>query len=160
MKKFMLLAAGVVMSVVLGACSTAQQADASAKLAQLQTLVNNGCLVVQPTLTAVAALDPVVATAATANGLFCATAGAITVTSVQSLVSTGIPAIERAITASTLVPAEQKPIIIAALGVFQLTVGNALALYGNAATATAASTSAVASASVATAASAPVAASE
>ncbi|NML34969.1 hypothetical protein [Paraburkholderia antibiotica] len=147
MKRIMLLAAGLVLSIALGACSTAQQTSATADLAKLQAIVSNGCLVVQPTLTAVAALDPVVATAATANGLFCATAGAITVTSVQSLISTGIPAIEKAITDSTLVPAEQKPIIIAAIGVFQLTAVNALAVYSNAAAATPAAASAPVAAS-------------
>jgi hypothetical protein len=85
-----------------------------------------------------------VSAAATANGLFCAAAGAITVTSVQSLIATGIPAIEKAITASTLVPADQKVVIVAAIGVFQLTVTNALAVYGSTA-----STAAPASAPVA-----------
>jgi hypothetical protein len=145
MIKKLCLAAALVASIA--GCSTAQQADASAKLAQLQTVVTNGCMVVQPTLVAVAAIDPVVSAAATANGLFCATAGALNVASIQSLLSTGIPAIDQAITASTLIPADQKPIFIAALGVFQLTVANALMVYGNAA------------ATAPTAASAPVAAS-
>jgi len=135
MKKILAAFAAGFVALALGACSTAQQSDATAKLAQLQTVVNNGCLVIQPTLVAVAALDPAVSAAATANGLFCAAAGAITVTSVQSLISTGIPAIEQAITASTLVPADQKPLIVAAIGVFQLTVTNALAVYSSAASA-------------------------
>lgn len=158
MKKLMLLAAGIVVSVVFVAgCSTTQQQTASADLAKLQTTINNGCLVVQPALVATAALDPAVAAAATANGLFCATAGAITVTSAQSLIASGIPAIEQAITASTLVPDDQKPLIVAALGVFQLTVTNALAVYGNAAVtaAPASAASAPAAASVPVAASAP-----
>jgi hypothetical protein len=149
MKKLMLLAAGIAASIAIAACSTAQQASASADLAKLQTTVTNGCMVVQPTLMAVAAVDPVVSTAATANGLFCATAGAITVTSIQTLVSTGIPAIEQAVTQSTLVPANQKPLVMAALGVFQLTVTNALAVYGQASAATAASGASAASAPVA-----------
>jgi hypothetical protein len=148
MKKILAAFAAGLVALSLGACSTAQQADASTKLAQLQTIVTNGCLVVQPTLMAVASVDPVVATAATANGLFCATAGAISVASVQSLISTGIPAIEKAVTDSTLIPANQKPIVMAGLGVFQLTVVNALAVYGNAA------------ATAPAAASAPVAASQ
>jgi hypothetical protein len=131
-------------ALALGACSTVQQASASADLAKLQTAVTNGCMVVQPTLMAVAAVDPVVSTAATANGLFCATAGAVTVTSVQTLVSTGIPAIEQAVTASTLIPANQKPLVMAALGVFQLTVTNALAVYGQASAAPAAASAPVA----------------
>jgi hypothetical protein len=146
--KLYALVAGVAL-LALGACSTAQQTTASADLAKLQTVVVNGCMVVEPTLTAVAVVDPVVATAATANGLFCATAGAITVTSVQTLVSSGIPAIEKAVTASTLIPAEQKPLVMAALGLFQMTVSNALAVYGNASAATPASAVPAASAPVA-----------
>jgi hypothetical protein len=148
MKTLYALVAGVAL-LALGACSTAQQATASADLAKLQTVVVNGCMVVEPTLTAVAVVDPVVGTAATANGLFCATAGAITVTSVQTLVSSGIPAIEKAVTASTLIPAEQKPLVMAALGLFQMTVSNALAVYGNASAATPASAVPAASAPVA-----------
>jgi hypothetical protein len=147
MLKTLCLAAAIVASVA--GCSTAQQATASADLAKLQTVVVNGCMVVEPTLTAVAVVDPVVATAATANGLFCATAGAITVTSIQTLVSSGIPAIEKAVTASTLIPAEQKPLVMAALGLFQMTVSNALAVYGNASAATPASAAPAASAPVA-----------
>ncbi|WGS53602.1 hypothetical protein LFL96_21325 [Paraburkholderia sp. D15] len=128
-KLFAAFAAGLV-ALALAACSTTQQATASADLAKLQTVVTNGCLVVQPTLVAVAAIDPAVSTVATANGLFCAASSAITVTSMQSLVSTGIPAIEQAVTASTLIPADQKPLVMAGLGVFQLTVVNALAVYG------------------------------
>lgn len=149
MFKRMLLAAGIVASIVFAGCSTTQQESATAALAKLQTDVVNGCMVVQPTLQSVAALDPQVAVAATTNGLFCATASAITVTSVQSLLGSGIPAIEQAVNASTLIPANQKPIIIAALGVFQLTVTNALAVYGQAAAAAPASTPAAASAPVA-----------
>lgn len=128
------LALGIVISsmLALGACSTAQQANTAETLAQLQTQVEQGCMVVQPTLQAVAVLDPAVAAAATANGLFCATAGAITVTSVQQLIGTGIPAIEQAVTASTLIPAQNKPIIMAGLGLFQLTITNAFAAYGKA----------------------------
>jgi hypothetical protein len=142
--KMLRIAAGLALSAcfVFAGCTTAQQASASANLAKLQAIVVNGCMVVQPTLTAVAALDPVVAAAATANGLFCATASAITVTDAQSLLSTGIPAIEKAVTDSTIVPANQKPIIMAALGVFQLTVQNAMTVYGQAAPAATAPASA------------------
>ena len=128
MKKLALLIA--VFSMALFGCTTAQEQSAVSALAKLQTQVQNGCMVVQPTLMAVAALDPVVATAATANGLFCATAGAITVTSVQSLIGTGIPAIQKAINASTFIPANEKPIYAAVVGIFQVTVTNAFAAYG------------------------------
>lgn len=116
--------------LALGACSTAEQAKTTETLAMLQVQVQQGCMVVQPTLQAVAVLDPAVAAAATANGLFCAAAGSITVTSIQSLIGTGIPAIEQAVTASTAIPANEKPAIMAGLGIFQLTVTNAFAAYG------------------------------
>lgn len=144
--KNIFIAGAIAGLVALGGCSTAQQQTAAADLAKLQTVVNNGCMVVQPALVATAAIDPAISAVATANGLFCTAAGAITVTSAQSLVSTGIPAIEQAVTASTLIPANQKPLVMAALGVFQLTVTNALDVYGQA--------------TVAATASAPVAASQ
>jgi hypothetical protein len=145
MKKLMLLAAGLVVAIAFTACSSTGPQSATTALAKLQTDVVNGCMVFQPTLQSVAVLDPAVATAATANGLFCATASAITITSAQSLLGTGIPAIEQAVNASTLIPAAQKPLVIAALGLFQLTVTNALAVYGQA-SATPASAPAAASA--------------
>ncbi|CAM2142743.1 Lipoprotein [Pararobbsia alpina] len=142
MKKMLLRAAGLALSAALAiglaACSTTQQQTASQALAKLQTDIVNGCMVVQPTLIAVAAIDPTVQVAATANGLVCTAAASITPTSVQTLLSTGIPAIEQAVTQSTLIPANQKPLVTAALGVFQLTATNALAIYGQAAASTAA----------------------
>lgn len=99
-------------------------------LAKIQTIVVQGCQVVQPTLQRVALLDPTVGAVATANGLFCATAGAITVTSLNTLLTTGLPAITAAINQSTLIPANQKLLFVAALGVFGLTVQNALAVFG------------------------------
>ena len=129
MKRMLLLAAGLALSTLFG-CSTAQQQVAAGDLAKLQTTVVNGCSVVQPTLQSIAALDPAVAAAATANGLFCSTAGAITVSSVQTLLATGVPAIEKAINASTQIPANEKPIFIAAIGIFSLTLQNAMTVYG------------------------------
>ncbi|MEK6420040.1 MAG: hypothetical protein V4801_10565 [Burkholderia gladioli] len=160
MKKLMLLAAGAMLAVAsLAGCSTAAQQSAAGALTALQTAVKNGCMVVQPTLVAVAAIDPVVSAAATANGLFCTAATSITVTSAQALVGSGIPAIETAVTASTLIPDSQKPIAVAALGVLQLGVTQALAVYSQATTTTTATVPAAASDAV-SAASAPVAASQ
>lgn len=133
--KMLLLAAGLALSALFG-CSTAQQQTAAGDLAKLQTTVVNGCAVVQPTLQSVAVLDPAVAAAATANGLFCASAGAITVTSIQTLLATGVPALEKAINASTQIPANEKPIFIAAIGIFELTLQNAMNVYGQSAAAT------------------------
>lgn len=139
MKRMLLIAAGLALSALFG-CSTAQQQNAAGNLAKLQTTVVNGCQVVQPTLQSIAVLDPTVAAAATANGLFCSAAGSITVSSIQTLLATGVPALEKAINESSQIPANEKPIFIAAIGIFQLTLQNAIMVYGQpAATAPAAS---------------------
>jgi hypothetical protein len=137
MKRMLLIAAGFALAALFG-CSTAQQQVAAGDLAKLQTTVVNGCAVVQPTLQSIAAIDPAVTAAATANGLFCSTAGAVTVASVQTLLATGVPAIEKAINESSQIPANEKPIFIAAIGIFELTLQNAMTVYGQSA-ATAAS---------------------
>jgi hypothetical protein len=135
-------------SQVLASPSTAQQ-NAAALLTKLQGIVNNGCLVVQPTLSQVAVLDPTVGVAAAANGLFCASVAALDVSSIKTLLATGIPAIDQAIAQSTLIPANQKPIFTAAVGLFALTVQNALTAYENAIAASQASAASEASAPVA-----------
>lgn len=129
MKHMLLIAAGLALAA-LSACSTVQQQSAAGNLAKLQTTVVNGCAVVQPTLQSIAVIDPAVAAAATANGLFCSTAGAITVSSVQTLLATGVPAMEKAINESTQIPSNQKPLFIAAIGIFSLTLQNAMTVYG------------------------------
>lgn len=138
MKRMLLIAAGLALSALFG-CSTAQQQNAAGNLAKLQTTVINGCQVVQPTLQSIAVLDPTVAAAATANGLFCSAAGSITVSSIQTLLATGVPALEKAINESSQIPANEKPIFIAAIGIFQLTLQNAIMVYGQPAAAPAAS---------------------
>lgn len=167
MFKKLCLAAGLVASLALGACAvpsastsatstdaTTSAAKAAAILTNLKTVVVSGCSVVQPTLESISAIDPSVTVAATANGLFCTTASAITVTSAQTLLDTGIPAVIDAVTASTYIDAKQKPIIVAALSLFALTVKNAITAYNNAASAILSTTASSASAS------APVAASQ
>ena len=64
MKK-MLLAAGIVASAALAACSTAQQDSLNASLSNLNKTnllalqaIKNGCSIVQPTLSAAGAADP------------------------------------------------------------------------------------------------------
>lgn len=136
MKRMLLIAAGLALAA-LSACSTMQQQNAAGNLAKLQTTVVNGCAVVQPTLQSIAVIDQAVAAAATANGLFCSTAGAITVSSVQTLLATGVPAMEKAINESTQIPANQKPLFIAAIGIFSLTLQNAMTVYGEPAAASA-----------------------
>lgn len=126
MKKIAIVAS----ALLLGACTTAQLQNAQGNLATLQKTVVDGCAVVQPVLASVAALDPAVAAASVANGLFCSAASTVSVTSVQSAISTGIPAISTALNASSVVPAAQKPLIAGALGVFQLLLTNALSVYG------------------------------
>jgi hypothetical protein len=117
-------------AIALSACTSAQLQTAQGNLAKLQTAVVNGCMVVQPVLVSVAALDPTLAAAATANGLFCAGASSVSVTSVQTAISTGIPAISAAVNSSTVIPADKKPLIAGALGAFQLLLTNALEVYG------------------------------
>lgn len=167
-KLFAALAAGIV-ALALSACgstgtstatSTTVAATAATILANLQTVVVNGCSVVQPTLESLSSIDASVAAAATANGLFCTTASAITVTSAQTLLDTGIPAVISAVNASTYIAAAQKPIIVAALSLFELTVKNAITAYNNSIGAVLGTTSdAGAAAASDSAASAPVAAS-
>lgn len=117
----------------LGACTTAQLQTAQGDLSRLQTAVKNGCMIVQPVLISVAALDPKLLAVSTANGLFCAAASSVTVTSVQTAISTGIPAITEALNSSTLIPPDKKPILAGTLGAFQLLLANALAVYAPAA---------------------------
>lgn len=136
--KRMLLAAGFALSAFFFAgCSTTQQANVQSALAKLQTQVNDGCTTMQPMLMSVAALDPTFAAAATANGLFCQAALTLNAATVQTAIATGIPAINSALTASTLIDADKKPLIAGALGAFQLLLTNALQVYGQAAPVTA-----------------------
>jgi len=154
MKRFAQLAA-LLIAVCLGACSTAQQQTATQLLTKLQADVVAGCQVIQPTLQSVAALDPSITAVATANGLFCTTASSVTVTSVQSLLATGIPAVDAAINASTLIPAANKPLLIAAIGIGKLTIQNALAAFNQASATTSAPVPASAPAAAPVGASAP-----
>ncbi|WP_070108610.1 hypothetical protein [Burkholderia plantarii] len=159
MKKILAALAATAAVLSLAACAGAGQATTpssttttpSTILAKLQAAIVVGCSVVQPTLESVAALDAAVSAAATANGLFCTAAASITVTSAQSLVDTGVPAVIAAVNASAYIPAAQKPVIVAALGLFGLTVKNAIAAFNSAS---------AASATTASAASAPAAASQ
>lgn len=78
--KTLLIVAGISLAA-LSACSTTQQDNLNTQLANLNKTnllalqaIKNGCAVVQPTLTAASAASPQVATAATVNGVVCATA--------------------------------------------------------------------------------------
>lgn len=70
---------------MLGACSTAQQANLNTTLANLNTTnllalqtISNGCKIVQPTLVAAGAASPDIAAAAGVNSIVCATADVAT----------------------------------------------------------------------------------
>ncbi|WP_321865749.1 hypothetical protein [Paraburkholderia tropica] len=150
MKKLLAAFAAAIVALALGACastgtstststtttSSSVAATAATILANLQTVVVNGCSVAQPTLESLSSIDGTITAAATANGLFCTAASSITVTSAQTLLDTGIPAVIAAVNASTYIADAQKPIIVAALSLFELTVKNAIAAYNNAMTAT------------------------
>ena len=65
----------------LAGCSTAQQTNLNDTLANLNQTnllalkaIDNGCKIVQPTLTAAGVADPKIAAAAAANSVVCATA--------------------------------------------------------------------------------------
>ncbi|QKM56870.1 hypothetical protein B7759_04622 [Burkholderia glumae] len=141
MKKILaaLAAAAAVLSLVAcaGPASNSTAPTPATTLAKLQTAIVNGCSVVQPTLESVAALDATVSAAASANGLFCTAASSITVTSAQSLVDTGVPAVIAAVNASAYIQAAQKPVIVAAISLFGLTVKNAIAAFNSASAAAA-----------------------
>lgn len=119
----------IIGAFLLAACSTAQQQNAQQVLAKLQMDVSNGCLIVQPTLASLQLIDPAVAAVATANGIFCAANSAVNVASITTIVNTGIPATEAAVQASTLIPANQKPIIVGALTAFQIALSTALVVF-------------------------------
>ncbi|WP_070106506.1 hypothetical protein [Burkholderia plantarii] len=150
MKKILAALAAAAAVFLLVACAgqgaTSTAPAPSSILVKLQSAIVDGCSVVQPTLESVAALDPTVSAAATANGLFCTTASAITVTSAQSLIDTGVPAVIAAVNASTYIPAAQKPIIVAAISLFGLTVKNAIAAFDSASAAAVATSASTASA--------------
>lgn len=80
MKKTLILAV-----LLLGACSSTQQANMNTTLANLNQTnllalqaINNGCKIVQPTLAAAGVASPQLASAAVVNGVVCATAGVAT----------------------------------------------------------------------------------
>lgn len=124
MKKFLILSV-----LALGACSSAQLADTQQNLAKLRTIIANGCAVVQPVLLTVAPLDPTVAAATAANGLFCKGVESIDASSVQAAVNTSIPALSSALNGSDKIPADKKPLVVGALAAFQMLLINALAVY-------------------------------
>lgn len=113
-------------ALLLGACSTAQQQTAQADAAKAQQVIANGCLIVQPTLMSVQTLDPALAPFAVANGAFCAAVSAVNVASIQTMVQTSIPQAMQLVQSSTLVPGEQKPIIVGALTAFQVALSSAM----------------------------------
>lgn len=124
------LACSIAIFSIFAGCTTAEQASTADAATKLKAQVVNACMVVDPTLQAVAAMDPAVKSAADTTSLVCSASATVDPASVQSLVNTAIPAIEQAVTASALVPADKKPLVVAALGVFQLTLSNAFSVYG------------------------------
>ncbi|WP_186223607.1 hypothetical protein [Burkholderia gladioli] len=156
MKKILAALAAAAAMLSLAACagagtgttpgSTTTTPSASTLLAKLKTAIVDGCSVVQPTLESVAALDAAVSAAANANGLFCTAASSITITSAQSLVDTGVPAVIAAVNASTYIQAAQKPVIVVAISLFGLTVKNAIAAFNSGSAAVVATSASTASA--------------
>ncbi|WP_234744908.1 hypothetical protein [Burkholderia sp. WTPI3] len=102
MKK-LLLAAGLVTPIAFGACTTAQQQQATTVATTFQTRVQQACAVVQPELNSLAALasngntllaSQVSALAALAadSTAVCQATTSVDTASMQSLINTSIPA--------------------------------------------------------------------
>jgi hypothetical protein len=123
MKKVLLVIAAV---AALAGCSTAQQQTAQQQLAKAQQLIVEGCTIVQPTLASVQLMDPAIAPFVVANGAFCAAQNTINVASIQTMVSTSIPAAINLISTSTLIPADQKPAVIGGMTAFQIALSGAM----------------------------------
>ena len=132
MLKTLCLAAALVASIALGACSTAQQQNAQQVMAKLQTDVVGACTVFQatePSVQIFIAADATANAVVTGVNLACTASSAINVTSISTLVSTGIPAAINAVNASTVIPANQKPVIIASLTALNVALSTALVVY-------------------------------
>jgi len=103
MKK-LLLAAGLVTPIAIGACTTAQQQTATTVANTFRTRVEQACAVVQPELNSLAMLASngnallasqasVLTALATDNAAACHAAADVDTASVQSLVNMSIPAV-------------------------------------------------------------------
>ncbi|WP_250519506.1 hypothetical protein [Caballeronia sp. NCTM1] len=145
MKKF--LVALVVLA--LAACTTAQQQTAADAIAKAKVQIANACLVVQPTLVNLqaglsaspAAQQALIATVVSDNAAFCAAASNVSAASAQSIISTTIPELIKAI-ALLPIPDADKLTIQIALGAASVALSNFLAVYGQPAAAPASAASA------------------
>ena len=151
MKKLMLLAAGIVASVLIVAagCTTAQQQKLADLAETAKVQVAQACAVVQPTLLDLSASLPADANLkqlAADNGQICSTAQALDATSAKSLVNTLIPQAIGLVGMLPIDPAEQASIRLA-LGAASIALSNWLVVYGTpAATAPAAASTPLAGA--------------
>lgn len=92
--------------LLMGACTTTQQDNLNTTLANLNKTnllalqaIDNGCKIVQPTLTAASPADPKLAAAAAVNGVVCATAS-VAVTAASAVVAAQPPAASVPVAAS------------------------------------------------------------
>lgn len=122
------LLAGVIAIAALAGCSAAQQANVAANAQKVQVIITDGCSIVQPTLVSVQTMDPAIAPFVLANGAFCAAAANVNVSSLQQMVNTSIPAAMQLVTNSTLIPANQKPLVVGGLTAFQVALSSAMIL--------------------------------
>ncbi|NYH21367.1 hypothetical protein [Paraburkholderia bryophila] len=131
MKKLMLLAAGVVLSIAFAGC-----AETVTVATDFQTQVAKACAVVQPTLLSVQAMtvsDPaqqlILGEVVKDNAALCAANASINPTSVSNLVNTSIPA---AVQVVGLLPIDSAAKTSAQIGLmaFQVALSAALAQFG------------------------------
>lgn len=137
MKRMLLSAAGILLSVCLIAgCSTAQQADVAQKAQFLHAQVAKACSVVQPTLLSIKAMevaDPAQEAAFTAladlNGKVCAAGATVDPSSISALVNTSIPAALQVVALVPMDPATKTGVQIGLIA-FQTALSAALVQYG------------------------------
>jgi hypothetical protein len=131
MKKFMLLAAGLVLSIAFAGC-----AGTATVAADFQTQVAKACSVVQPTLLSMQAMtvsDPVqqviLGQVVRDNAALCAANASVDPSTVSNLVNTSIPA---AVQVVGLLPIDSgmRTSVQIGLMAFQVALSAALAQYG------------------------------
>ncbi|HEY1999919.1 hypothetical protein [Paraburkholderia sp.] len=153
MKRMLLIAAGLVASIAIAACTPQQQQTLASLAAAAQFQAKNACSIVQPVLLNLQALlpgDDTVAQLADDNGDLCKAVATLDPTNVGSLINTAIPEMIGLVALLPVDPATATAIRLG-LGAASLALSNWLLMYGTPAA------TAPSSASAPTAASSPLA---
>jgi hypothetical protein len=134
MKRMLLIAAGLALSVALSACNPTQQAQVLTVAQQVNTQISKACAVYSPVSADIEALYPTVADPKVAAGLaavsgLCGANASIDVASLQSISQTTIPAAIKGLATAGLSAADQTKVgnLLTAVNIF---VAAAYAVYG------------------------------